>query len=226
MRDFVAVTDSGVGGITTLSQIIKEVGGYDLWYFGDREFAPYGDKSRGFIFERMNYITKRFFSMGARAVVIACNTATNACIDLLRQENDGIIVGTEPAVKKTARLRGKTALLVTPVTARQQKFISLMESCGSRADVFALPDMAPLIENNINDLDKAKNMIEDRLSFLSDYDNAVLGCTHYVFLKPYISAFLPQLKLFDGNEGVAKRLKTLLPPSPCRGGAIRFIRNL
>ena len=101
MRKFVAVMDSGIGGITTLTEIIGAVKGYDFVYFADKKFAPYGDKSDREIQLRVKRLAGDFFEMGASALVIACNTATNVCIDCLRKEfSNKIIVGTEPAIKR------------------------------------------------------------------------------------------------------------------------------
>ncbi|MBE5733351.1 MAG: hypothetical protein E7353_10060 [Clostridiales bacterium] len=211
MRKFVAVMDSGIGGITTLTEIIGAVKGYDFVYFADKKFAPYGDKSDREIQLRVKRLAGDFFEMGASALVIACNTATNVCIDCLRKEfSNKIIVGTEPAIKLASACGGKIALLVTPLTARQKKFKSLVQKYAKNCHIYTMSDLAMLIENNVKNLERVHEYIDQRLNFLRHYDSVVLGCTHYVFLRPFLHVKFPYLRVFDGNHGVAKRLESLL----------------
>ena len=214
MRNLVAVMDSGVGGITTLSEIIKAVKGCDFIYFADKKYAPYGDKTDIEIRMRLKYLASAFFQMGASALVIACNTATNVCIDVLRKEYPSkIIVGTEPAIKIASACGGKTALLVTPLTARQKKLEALIGKYAKNCHIYIMNDLASLVENNIKNLENLHEHFEERLRFLNDYENVVLGCTHYVFLKPFLRDNFPHLRVFEGNQGVANRLKFLLQNS-------------
>jgi len=227
MKNYVAVVDSGIGGITTLSKIVEIIKGYDFIYFSDTKYLPYGNKSKRVITQRLSYITEKFIQNGAVAIVIACNTATNVCIDYLRKNYNITIIGTEPAIKLSKNYNGKTAALVTPLTAKQKKFRKLIKNYGKNIDVVPLKDMANFIQSNINNLNETVSIISQKLSFLSKYDNVVLGCTHYVYLTPYIKNLFPHIKIFDGNVGVANRLKSVLPRNESKKtSVIKFLNKI
>lgn len=227
-KKLIGITDSGVGGITTLTEIYKLLPSCDYIYFADKANAPYGDKSEEFLTRRMEYITAKFFDMNVQAVVIACNTATNVCIEWLRERFWGrVIIGVEPAVKPAAAAGGRTAVLVTPLTATQPKFISLMKGFGKNADVFPLKGMASLIENNIGDLSAAISRTSWDTTALNGYDNVVLGCTHYIYLRQFIEKAYPRIRVFDGNAGVAKRLYDVMgQQNSSRRGSIKFLSEI
>ena len=226
LNDFIAVTDSGAGGITTLCALKRLMPNENYAYFADRKYAPYGPRKPAEVAARQFKIADFFWRQGVKALVVACNTATNVCIDRLRAVSPVPVIGTEPALKPAVRAGGRTIVLATPLTLKSPKFLSLTAALGGSVTALPQPELATAIERHLDDLSVAAALLP--WETLKDFDNIVLGCTHYIFLKPFITAKLPGVKVFDGNEGIARRCQSLLalrhPPSP-GGGAIRFIKE-
>lgn len=228
----IGVIDSGYGGISTLSSIIALLPNEDYIYVADKSSCPYGSKDRDFINNRMLQICLMLKELGVRAVVVACNTATNASIKFLRKSfNDLIIVGVEPAIKPAYNelTYGKILVLLTPLTAKQEKFLQLISNLDKNKIILApQPRLATLIEENINNLYKIKSQVEDILLPYVDnnIESIVLGCTHYCLIKDQIQSIF-NAKIYDGNAGVAARLYHLLNQNKLLsrkfGGSIKFI---
>jgi glutamate racemase len=211
----IGVFDSGVGGITVLKTCVKILPNENFIYFGDTKNSPYGNLSDQKITELTFCAVDKLISKGVKAVVIACNTATAAAINALRSKhNDLDIIGIEPAIKPAClRTNGRVLVLLTQAAARQDKFKSLIEKCGSEKVIICpLKDLAQKIEQNIEDFNKLRRYI---FSIFSGYQNrgieaVVLGCTHYIFVKDLIAQVFPDAVLYDGNIGLANHLKDLL----------------
>ena len=124
----IAVIDSGVGGISVLSELVKIMPDERFLYFGDTKNAPYGTKSRAEVLEITKNNLEILKKRGIKALVVACNTATSAAVRILREENpDLTIVGIEPAIKPASRLSDTPRVLVmaTPLTLKEEKFQNL-----------------------------------------------------------------------------------------------------
>ena len=210
----IGVFDSGVGGISTLAALTRELPRERFIYFGDTANAPYGTKST----EQVQDLTRNVVAGlerndGIKVLVIACNTATGAAAAMLRAEKDYPVVGIEPALKPAEENRqaGRIIVLATPLTLKQEKFRSLMSRYGAHAEPTACPGLMELVERE--DWDGARRYLETLFSQidLNTVDAVVLGCTHYVFLKPVIRELLPdRILITDGNEGTARQLRRVL----------------
>lgn len=205
----IGVTDSGIGGLTTLEKIIRSRGGGDYLYLADGAHCPYGEKSAEQIREIMRENVSLLEAAGAKCVVLACNTATACAIDALRAEFAKItFIGTEPCIK-TAEIYGKRLLLLaTPLTLGQPRFSRLLADTDC-----ALPDCSRLageIERGFPSMTEAKKLLLKILApFRNErFDAAVLGCTHYVLLKDYIFKLL-RCPVLDGSGGVARQARKL-----------------
>lgn len=211
----VAVFDSGVGGISVLREMVRLMPEEDFLYFGDSANAPYGTKST----EEVRALTikhvESFLSMNAKAVAIACNTATSAAVRVLRgMYPDLPLVGIEPALKPAVEMTKDPRVLVmgTPVTIREEKFRHLFERFEDRAKIYPLPcpGLMEYVENGEYDSDEIDAFLYD---LLKDYrggriNAVVLGCTHYPFVTNSISKVLgPGVRIFDGALGTARELK-------------------
>lgn len=213
MQKIIGVFDSGVGGKTTLTEIQKVLPDAKTVYFGDSKNCPYGEKSQNELIKITSEIVERFTRAGATMVVIACNTATTQCIKTLREKFPGLtFVGTEPALK-IACDRGyqNILLMATPVTIRSQQVARLVEKNVINQGLTLLPcaGLAELVEAAA----PVEAKLEELLSPIPNRDKidaVVLGCTHYVYLKPQIQSYFPNAELIDGNSGVAKRVASLL----------------
>ncbi|HHY59590.1 MAG TPA: glutamate racemase, partial [Clostridia bacterium] len=153
----------------------------------------------------------------AKALVVACNTATSAAVRLLREKFAVPIVGMEPALKPAvARAHGKTVLVMaTPMTLREEKFQSLIARYGQGASIISLPcpGLVELIEAGKTEGPEMHAYLREIFASVdtSQVGVVVLGCTHYIFARRAIAAFFSaDTPVIDGNEGTARQLKRVL----------------
>ncbi len=208
---YIAVFDSGVGGISVLRQLRKVLPGERFLYYGDSANAPYGTKSREEIQELALKAAQKLTKQSIKALVVACNTATAAAIDVLRQTYpDLIVVGMEPALKPAADAfpGGTVGVLATPATLREEKFRQLAAHYGGLCQVVPLPapGLVELIEQGRAEGEEARALLRALLSpWIGRLDALVLGCTHYPFAVGAIRAVVGEkVALFDGGEGTAR----------------------
>lgn len=212
--DCIGVFDSGVGGLAILESLRRELPGENFVYVFDRSHSPYGNRSAKYVAARARKITELLCKKNAKAVVVACNTATSVGINALREKFRIPVIGVEPPVKPavTTHPNGKIAVLVTPRTARERRFTSLVERY--RTDgiiVIPCPHLAAAVEENFHDLDKVIPILQKTFETCPEPDAVVLGCTHYYFLRSQIRKVLGEnAEIFDGADGVARRTKAVL----------------
>jgi len=214
-KSYILVYDSGIGGLTTLANIYKMLPNYNYIYFADNKNCPYGNKCKS---ELQEIVSKNISNLLKRYnithIVLACNTATTATIELLRHNYKIPIIGTEPNVKSPYMLGYKDiTVIATPATVKQEKFLNLEHSLSFSPTNIGIKNLAICIENyylhnSVNDILRAKKIINSALLRTNKSSAIVLGCTHYIFMKKYIENL--GYACFDGNIGVAKRLKSLL----------------
>ena len=212
-RKAIGVFDSGVGGIGTLAALVRELPRERFIYFGDMEHAPYGTKTTEEVQGLVRNVVEGLEKDRIKALVIACNTATGAAAAMLRQEKAYPVIGMEPALKPAEESwkGGRILVMATPLTLRQQKFHSLMERFGAHAVPLACPGLMELVERE--DDEGARKYLEELFGAweLEQVDAVVLGCTHYVFLKPMLRRMLPdRILITDGNRGTARQLHRVL----------------
>ena len=235
----IAVFDSGVGGISVLRELIKIMPNEDYIYMGDSKNAPYGTKSKEEVRKLTASCAQNLFSQGAKGLVVACNTATSAAVRVLREMYPQVpIVGIEPAVKPAALCMEYPRVLVmaTPMTIREEKFHHLMERYENDAEIIPLPcpGLMDFIERGDLDGEDLKSYLGDLLYSYSDnqMDAAVLGCTHYPFVRRQIQQVLGEhVRIFDGGEGTAREMRRRLGEkgllqSEDRHGVIKFENSL
>ncbi len=209
----IGVFDSGVGGISTLREMIRELPEERFIYFGDMANAPYGTKSTAEVQACTRTVVKYLLGRGIKALVIACNTATGASAAMLRKELTLPVIGMEPALKPASEIRrnGNVLVLATPLTLRQEKFENLMKRYGEGAVKVPCPGLMELVEQE--DGPGALRYLKELFSRwpAEQVDAVVLGCTHYVFLKDMIRDLLPErIAITDGNAGTARQLRRVL----------------
>lgn len=219
----VGVMDSGIGGLTTLSRMMRVCGG-DYVFIRDK-LGPYGDKDDAFVLDRTFAACEKLKECGADIIVLACNTATNVAIRKLREfDKDFNYIGVEPAVKPALYSCSSVAVALTPTAARQEKFARLISAKRDRIKLITLPELAPEIERGYFDFAALKRSAYKLYNECRGCDGLVLGCTHYVFLKDYLYEFDPRLKIFDGNDGVARRLMRFTGKMGAPSVRFEFIR--
>lgn len=211
----IAVMDSGVGGISVLAELVKQMPHEDFLYFGDSENAPYGQKSRDEVLAITRHNLQTLLARGIKAFVIACNTATSAAAYALRREYPNLpIIGIEPAVKPATLVKENPTVLVmaTPLTLQEEKFSALAGRFASVARVLPCPcgGLVELIEGGILEGEPLRRKLTELLAPFSQEkaDAVVLGCTHYPHIKKEIAAFFPTgTPILDGGEGTARHTK-------------------
>ena len=209
----IGVFDSGVGGISTLREMVRLLPLERFLYYGDMKNAPYGTKTPKEVLACVRGVVDHLLESGCKALVIACNTATSAAAATLRAELDLPVIAMEPALKPAQELReaGDILVLATPLTLKLEKFGRLMEKYGEGAVKVPCPGLMELVEKE--DMEGARAYLEDLLGRydMSRVDAVVLGCTHYVFLKDMIRELLPPgVAITDGNLGTARQLERVL----------------
>lgn len=211
-KEYILVIDSGIGGLSTLSQIYKKVSA-NFIYFADNKNAPYGNHKKEEIFKFLDEIIKKTISKyKVVMVVLACNTATTSSIEKLRNKYKHIkFVGTEPAINLAIKSNYKNILCVaTKATIKQKRLKTLKKRSFSNVKFLGLTNFASAIE----DYFVCKNfwayfVILKNLYQIAkksrNFDCLVLGCTHYIFLDDKIRKFSNK-PTFDGNTGVANQV--------------------
>lgn len=213
----IGVFDSGVGGISVLKHIHTLLPNEDLIYVADSKFAPYGNKTPEFILERALWIADFLIAKGAKSLVVACNTATAAAVDLLRQTYHLPIIGMEPAVKPAAAASktGVIGVLATSGTLKSAQFAALLEHYGQQVEVVtqACHGLVECVERGELDSTATQDLLASYVQPLiaAGADTIVLGCTHYPFVRPLIENLVgDDVVLIDTGAAVAKELKRRL----------------
>jgi len=210
----IGIFDSGMGGLSLVRSVLEVLPSESLIYFGDTAHMPYGRKSLDEVRAFSLSIARYLISQGVKALVIACNTATAAAINLLRQEFPNVpILGMEPALKPAvAASKSKViAVLATQVTFRSPRYAELMDRFGYDVKVLEDPCVGLVERIESGDLDSPvmeaflRSILEPMLA--RGADTIVLGCTHYPFVRPCIEKIVGKsVQIIDPAPAVANHL--------------------
>jgi glutamate racemase len=210
----IGIFDSGVGGLTVLKALRREMPDQDFLYLGDTARVPYGRKPpemvRGFALEIAGFLHGR----GAEAIVVACNTASAVALEELQQTFDipiwGVIEpGVEAAVRAT-RSRN-VGVIGTRGTIASGAYQTRLEACGMRVWARACPLFVHLVEEDLADTPEAELLVRHYLLERPNIDTLILGCTHYPILAPVLGRVLgPEVKLVESAGVAAERVHETL----------------
>ncbi len=216
-QDYIAVFDSGVGGISVLRQLLRILPQERFLYYGDSANAPYGTKEASLVQQLSLQVAQKLHQRGIKALVVACNTATAAAIDVLRSSYpDLIIIGVEPALKVAAERfpGGHIGVMATPCTLAGEKFQKLLARFSGQCQVSLMPapGLADIVEAGQQNGPEGQAFLEELLSpYKGKLDALVLGCTHYPFASDAIREILGiRTALIDGGEGTAQQTRRAL----------------
>jgi len=216
----IGVFDSGVGGVSVLRDVRRELPAEDLIYVADSKYAPYGDRSPAFITERSIAMVQFLERLGAKAVVVACNTATGVAVDALRARFTMPIVAVEPAVKPAAShtRSGVVGVLATTQTLASARFAKLVDVHASSVRVItqAAPGLVEQVEGGELSSQATRSLVESYVRPLlqAGADTIVLGCTHYPFLSGVIADVAGSgVTVIDPAVAVARELRRRLHAS-------------
>ena len=214
MEGKIGLFDSGLGGLSILKELIKELPNEDYLFYEDSINNPYGNKTEDELFEITSKIVDYLLDEGCKIIVIACNTATTSCMKKLREKySNTIFVGTVPAIKVAYDGHYKNVInLSTPYTKDSKRVNELINDFKNEDEVIyniSGENLANLIE-----LDKKEEIEELLNNLLASYkdtaDALILGCTHYSLIKNEFKKVLPNTVLLDGVVGVTKEVKRQL----------------
>ena len=231
----IGVFDSGLGGLTVVKELFRQLPQYDIIYFGDNARFPYGSKSREVIREFAVQDAEFLLSRGAKAIVVACNTASAQAVDALRQKIAApIFEVVTPAVEKAVRVtEGRVGVIGTRGTVRSGVYAEKVRAAAPGVKVFAqaCPLFVPFVEEGWTARPELASIAKSYLRplRLRNVDTLILGCTHYPFLKPVIRrAVGPGVRLVDPARETVAAIAAHLAAHPelettlGRGGGHRF----
>lgn len=220
----IGVFDSGIGGLSVLKYIHASLPNEQLLYFADSGFAPYGGRPESEIVARSLAIAEFLMQYDAKALVVACNTATAAAIKAIRELYPSLpVVGVEPGLKPAAALTrtGTVGVMATKGTLSSTKFNLLREQITAATNVAFLPQacigLADQVEKGELHSAATAALVRGYLQPLIEQgaDTLVLGCTHYPFVQPLIEELIAHITskpitIVDTGEPVARQLARLL----------------
>ena len=222
----VGVFDSGVGGLSVLRAMRRELPHAHFLYVADSAWAPYGERPAAFVAGRAITITDFLVQQGAKAVVVACNTATGAAVEALRARFTMPIVAIEPAVKPAAlQTRSRiVGVLATTGTLSSPNMSKLLANYGSDVEfvIQPCPGLADQVEKGRLTSDDTRALVKRYVQPIVDKgaDILLLGCTHYPFLRPLIEEVAgPGVDVIDPAAAVARELRRRLETSGLLNGS-------
>jgi len=214
----IGVFDSGVGGLTVVSQLSKILPQEDIVYFGDTAHLPYGSKSKEAIIRFSLDIANFLKSQNVKIIVVACNTASSFALPTLRGRIDLPVIGViEPAAQSaidTSR-NFRIGIIGTEGTIKSRAFEQALKKINRKVEVFSrsCPLFVPLVEEGWLNEPETWQIAEKYLSPLKGehIDTLILGCTHYPLLKEMVSRIMGQgVSLIDTAEATAKAVQNTL----------------
>ena len=220
-EDYIAVFDSGLGGISVLRHLLRLMPGERYLYFGDSANAPYGSRPTEEVRALTLAAAERLLAeKPLKALVLACNTATAAAVrDLRRKYPELIVIGIEPALKVAADHYpgGRIGVMATEVTLREEKFDTLLSRFHENCSVakIPMPGLVQLVEAGKTGTPEMESLLRSLLTpYIGKLDAVVLGCTHYPLAAKDISRVLGQtVVLLDGGDGTARETRRRLQGS-------------
>ena len=221
----IAVFDSGIGGLSVLSQARRRLPKKDYVYYADTKNVPYGVKSKEEVLGYVNEAAEFLLGLGnIEALVLACNTATSVAAASLRSKYDIPILGMEPAVKPavTADKVHRILVTATPLTLKEEKMQALLAKWDNEhlSDLLPLPKLVEFAEKGDFQSPAVEEYLQDELSnfALANYSAIVLGCTHFNFFRHTLRRLLPaNVHIIDGSQGTVRHLASLVDESEEKG---------
>lgn len=213
----IGVFDSGAGGLSVLRQIHALLPNESLLYAADTAHIPYGDKTPAYVRERVNHVAESLVGLGAKALVVACNTATAAAVESLRQRFAMPVIGMEPGVKPAVEhsKSGVVGILATEGMVRSNRMADLVQRFARDREVIIqpCPGLVEQVERHALHTPETVRLLQGYLAPIIERgaDTLVLGCTHYPFLLPAITRLLgSSVRVIDTAPAIARQLHTQL----------------
>jgi glutamate racemase len=214
----IGVFDSGVGGLSVLRAIWRELPGEEIIFLADQAHVPYGSRSLGQVRAFAEEITRFLLNHNAKSIVVACNAASAAALHHLRATFPHVsFVGMEPAVKPASETTssGVVGVLATPATFQGALYASVVERFANGVQLMqhTCPGLVAQIEAGHLETPETRAILEDALQpmLARGIDTVVLGCTHYPFVIPLIQAIVGEgVRVIDPAPAVARQARRVL----------------
>ncbi len=214
----IALFDSGVGGLTIAKEIIAEFPEEDVIYFGDTAHLPYGIREQTEVKDFVVEIIDYFVNLGAKIVIIACNTATAAGLEIAREKFNIPIIGPiEAGVKEAiiATKNNRVGVIATEGTIASRAYQNKIDQLSTKIEVFseACPSFIPLVESGELYSLKVLKIAESYLNPLKEknIDTLLLGCTHFPYLTKVIREVIgDDVNLIYPGRGIALQVRNIL----------------
>lgn len=204
----IVLVDSGIGGLTLLKRLIKAYPHVTYRYYADNAYHPYGDMDARELKEHLELLCNTFFTQGASAVILACNTASTTALTHLRKHISAPIFGVKPFLSPPY---SRTLITCTPLTADSS---TVKKYVKNGASVYANARLAKMIEEVAPDFDKLEPYLIKELSPFK-VDRVSLGCTHYVYLKDVIER-ITGAQTTDGYDKLLKEITPFINKNPAK----------
>jgi len=214
----IGIFDSGLGGISVLKEIHKQLPNEHLIYIADSAHTPYGDKDKQSILQRSQKVAEYLLQREIKALVIACNTATAVAANYLRKRFPDLdIIGLEPAVKPAAKItkQGAIGILATEQTIKSQRLQKLIDTYAKdiKTEKQACSGLVEQVEAGEFNSDKTRKLLADYINPMLEkgVDTLVLGCTHYPFLmESIVQLSHGSVQILETSVPVTQQLKRKL----------------
>lgn len=219
---YIGIFDSGVGGLTTVRELNKQMPNENIVFLADYKHMPYGDKTseqiKQYVLNDVEYLN----NYPLKAIVIACNTADSVALNAVKDKYDIPVFGVIDATAKTAATTTKNnriGVIATTATTNSNEYKKQINKYNPNALVIskATPFLAPLIEEGKFNFDnnQIRIILQDYIDPLiqDDIDTLVLGCTHYDLLDEIIKDLYPNLNIVSSSKCVIKTIKNKLEPN-------------
>ena len=200
----IGVFDSGVGGLSVLKELLKELPNEQFLYFGDTLRVPYGDKNLDELVECTRRILDFFKTKNVKCVIVACNTCSANTIELVKDEYDFEILGLiEPAAKYISSFNvKKIGLIATTATVKSNAYARAIKPFGIEVFSQSCPRLVKIVESGKIDSQEAQIALSEYLKPLleENIEKLILGCTHYPFLIPTMLECVEKLEVCSPGE--------------------------
>ncbi len=192
----IGVFDSGVGGLTVLQEVYRQLPHESVLYFGDTARVPYGTRSAAEILQFTRETLDWMVSQRVKMAIMACNTSSALALETVRSEYDLPILGVILPGARAAAFQGqRIGVIATPATVQSNAYVDAIQEANPHAEVWqvACPEFVPIIENNRLQEPATLRIAKEYLQPLLDrsIDTLVYGCTHYPHLEPIFRKFVP-----------------------------------
>lgn len=213
----IGVLDSGLGGLTVVKEVIRQLPNENVIFIGDEARMPYGTKTHEQIISYTREMVQYLIDQNVKLIIYGCNTATANALMVLRQEFTIPMLGViQPGAKEATKLTQTKhiGIIGTESTINSKSYSQTISDIDPKIDVLGVPaqKFVSIVESDQADSEEAKTEIQKTLRPFkdSDYDTLVLGCTHFPMLKKQINDFLPDTKLVDPAVSTVEVAKTYL----------------